>query len=319
MNKKILNDVLSELSEKRVIARTEAERKKKEVYEKIPELKYIDDEILSAGLKLMEASLDETVDYDIALERIKGETNALRKQREKILLSHGLSEDYCEPTYSCDKCKDRGYVNQRICECVKRVVSARSFKESGLGATLMSQNFDNFNLTYYLSNNDKSTYNYMSNLFADAKKYAEEFCGKGNLLMIGSTGLGKTHLSSAIAQKVIEKGYSVVYESAQNIFDAYEDKKFGRDTALNTLRFSNADLLIMDDLGTEHITPLSVSILYNLINERCNNSKALIISTNLSPDELRTIYKPRIFSRLFGDFKVMKFSGMDIRMQKLGV
>jgi DNA replication protein DnaC len=136
--------------------------------------------------------------------------------------------------------------------------------------------------------------------------------------MIGSTGLGKTHLSSAIAKEVLKKGYTVVYESAQNIFDLFEEKKFGRAPEADTDRFLNADLLIMDDLGTEHITQFTVSVLYNLINERTNKCKATIISTNLSPDELKLTYKPRIFSRLFGDFKVMSFKGMDIRLQKLG-
>jgi phosphotransferase system glucose/maltose/N-acetylglucosamine-specific IIC component len=136
--------------------------------------------------------------------------------------------------------------------------------------------------------------------------------------MIGSTGLGKTHLSTSIAKEVLKKGYTVVYESAQNIFDLFEEKKFGRDPDADTDRFLNADLLIMDDLGTEHITQFTVSVLYNLINERTNKCKATIISTNLSPDELKLTYKPRIFSRLFGDFKVMSFKGMDIRLQKLG-
>ena len=205
-----------------------------------------------------------------------------------------------------------------MCICLKKAVAAISYKESGLGKALGTQTFDNFNLSYYLKGNDAEGFQYMSHLYNGAKDYAENFDGKGNLLMLGSTGLGKTHLSSAIAKRIIEKGYTVVYESAQNVFDTFENKKFGKDLDADTDKFNKCDLLIVDDLGTEHITQFTVSVLYNLLNERINNCKAMIISSNLSPDELKTIYKPRIFSRLFGDFKLMNFKGMDIRLQKLG-
>jgi DNA replication protein DnaC len=318
MNKKIVNEILEEFAEKRVSARSEAERRKCRIYNTLPELRDLDNEIASSGFKLMRASLDESRDYNEALEEIKQETQRLRLKRRELLFNNGYEEYPYEPAYECDKCDDSGFKNGKMCECLKKAVAVRSYRESGLGSALASQTFENFNLSYYLSGNDPETFNYMQNLYNDAMKYAKNFDGKGNLLMIGGTGLGKTHLSSAIAKVVIENGYFVTYESAQKIFDLFEDKKFGRNTYADTEKFSSSDLLIIDDLGTEHITALSVSILYNLINERCNNSKATIISTNLSPEELRSVYKPRIFSRLLGDFKVMRFRGNDIRMQKLG-
>lgn len=317
MNKRILNLVLGQFSEKRHISRTKAEMKRIKLYSEIPSLETIDSEIAACGLKLLKASIDESADYDAALIRIKNETEALREERKKLLSQYGYFEDVCEPVYECKNCNDTGYKNGTMCECLKKAIAVQSYKESGLGKALENQSFDNFNLTYYL-NLSKDEFKYMSNLFSDAKNYADNFSGKGNLLMIGSTGLGKTHLSSAIAKEVLKKGYTVVYESAQNIFDLFEEKKFGRAPEADTDRFLNADLLIMDDLGTEHITQFTVSVLYNLINERTNKCKATIISTNLSPDELKLTYKPRIFSRLFGDFKVMSFKGMDIRLQKLG-
>lgn len=318
MNSRIVHFVLGNFAEKRHSARLEAERKKAKLYSEIPALESIDNEIASCGLKLMKASLDESVDYSVAILKIKSETEALRNERKSLLEKHGFSENVCEPIYECSLCNDTGYKNGKMCICLKKAVAAISFKESGLGKALGTQTFDNFNLTYYLKGNDSEAFQYMSNLYNDAKNYAESFDGKGNLLMLGSTGLGKTHLSSAIAQHVIEQGYNVVYESAQNIFDIFENKKFGRDPDADTDKFTKCDLLIIDDLGTEHITQFTVSVLYNLLNERINNCKAMIISSNLSPDELKTIYKPRIFSRLFGDFKLMGFKGMDIRLQKLG-
>ncbi len=318
MNKRILNLVLGEYSEKRHSARMEAERKRIKIYSEIPALENIDNEIASCGLKLMRSSLDETVDYAVAVEQIKSETESLRNERKSLLLMYGYSENVCEPVYECCKCNDTGFKNGKMCDCLRKAVAIRSYKESGLGKALEAQGFDNFNLSYYLKGADIDTYNCMTKIYTGAMEYAKNFDGKTNLLMIGSTGLGKTHLSSAIAKEVIEKGYTVVYESAQNIFDLFEDKKFGRKPDADTEKFVTSDLLIIDDLGTENITQLTVSVLYNLLNERINKCKAMIISTNLSPDELKLSYKPRIFSRLFGDFKVMSFKGMDIRLQKLG-
>ncbi|MBE6647942.1 MAG: hypothetical protein E7614_00290 [Ruminococcaceae bacterium] len=318
MNRRILSIVLEEYAEKRVSARSEAERKKKKLYNDIPALEKIDIDISSCGFKLMKASLDESEDYDSALERIKAETIELREKRKKLLAENNLPENVCEPVYSCKNCNDTGYKDGKMCDCLRKAVAILSYKESGLGTALTAQTFDNFNLSYYLAGNDSEVFERMTNLYADAKAYANNFCGKGNLLMIGGTGLGKTHLSTSIAKTVIEKGYTVVYESAQKIFDIFEDKKFGRTPDADTEKFGNADLLIVDDLGTEHITQFTVSVLYNLINERCNNSKAMIISTNLTPEELKNTYKPRIFSRLLGEFKFMPFHGKDIRLQKLG-
>lgn len=318
MNRRILNLVLSELSEKRHIARMEAEKKRIELYTTIPALQSIDAEIASSGLKLMKASLDESVNYDDAVNKIKLDTENLRKERSLLLSKNGFSPDCCEPIYSCKECSDTGYKDGRMCKCLKKAVAVLSYKESGLGKALEAQSFDNFNLSYYHKGNDLEAFKSMTNLYAGARKYANEFNGKENLLMIGATGLGKTHLSSAIAKEVIEKGYTVIYESAQSIFDLFEDKKFGRNPDADTEKFSSVDLLIIDDLGTEHVTQFTISVLYNLINERTNNCKAMIISTNLSPDELKNTYKPRIFSRLFGDFKLMSFKGQDIRLQKLG-
>ncbi len=318
MNKQVLINVLDEYAQKREYALEENKRKIAAIYSSYPILKAIDDEIASSGLKLMKASLDETEPYDVALERIKKETEELKKHRKEFITKYSINERDFEPYYECPICEDKGFINNVMCSCLKKAVAVRSYRASGLGAALESQTFDNFNLTYYIAGNSSEALAYMKNLFSDAKDYAFNFDGSGNILMIGGTGLGKTHLSSAIAKTVIGKGYTVVYESAQKIFDIFEDKKFGRDPEADTSKFSDADLLIIDDLGTENVTQFTVSVLYNLINERCNNCKGMIINTNLTPDELRNIYKPRIFSRLFGDFKLMHFKGKDIRLQKLG-
>ena len=138
--------------------------------------------------------------------------------------------------------------------------------------------------------------------------------------MFGGTGLGKTHLSSALAKKVIEKGNDVFYTGAIDLFSEFEFDRYkskGRDGAALIDRYFDCDLLIIDDLGTEIINQFSVSTLYNLINDRLSRKKATVISTNLSKDEIQKKYTDRIWSRLFGEYHILFFVGTDVREQKL--
>ena len=141
------------------------------------------------------------------------------------------------------------------------------------------------------------------------------------LFLYGGSGLGKTHLSTSIAKVLIERGFDVVYDSAQNIISDFEYERFGRGygdmSDSRTDKYFDCDMLIIDDLGTEMANQFTVSCLYNIINTRINHSKSMIISTNLAQNEIRERYTDRITSRLFGDFMVMKFTGKDIRLQKL--
>ena len=156
------------------------------------------------------------------------------------------------------------------------------------------------------------------------KTYVEKFndSTSTSLLFVGATGLGKTHLSTAMATGIIYKGYDVIYDTAQNILSDFEDERFRKDN-LNeskgylTKKYFTCDLLIIDDLGTELTNTFTLSVLYNLINTRVNSKKPMIISTNLMSKELNQRYDQRITSRLLGAFEPILFHGKDIRMQKL--
>ena len=154
--------------------------------------------------------------------------------------------------------------------------------------------------------------------------YARKFesCLFRNLLMSGAPGLGKTFLSACIARAVSEHGYSVVYDTAGNIFAQFEAKKFLRDSADGqdardeTRRYLNCDLLIVDDLGSELTTQFTQSALYELINTRLVAEWHTVISTNLSLEEIARRYNPQIASRIEGEYHVLHFFGDDIRMLK---
>jgi DNA replication protein DnaC len=188
-----------------------------------------------------------------------------------------------------------------------------------MGKLIEKQSFDNFDLSHYSKN--PKIYNSMKGNVAKAKLFAEGFDSayKGsNLLFMGKTGTGKTHISTAIAKVVISKGYDVKYDSAQNIVSAFENDKFKSGYGPHeptSDKYLNCDLLIIDDLGTEFVNQFTVSCLYNLFNTRRNKGVSTIISTNLSAQELSEKYDDRIYSRIFGsDSFPFYFEGDDYRL-----
>jgi DNA replication protein DnaC len=190
-----------------------------------------------------------------------------------------------------------------------------ALESAGLAALARTQRFDTFSLSYY-QGDDRVT---MQKNYEICRDYAESFTKSSeNLLLLGKTGLGKTHLSTSIAVSVIDKGYDVVYSSAPALFLSLEAEKFGRDAQLPLREVEDADLLILDDLGTENPSPLHVNFLYQLVNARMVAGKPTIINTNLSVREIRERYTDRVASRLLGEYTVLGFVGQDIRMQKLG-
>jgi single stranded DNA-binding protein len=138
--------------------------------------------------------------------------------------------------------------------------------------------------------------------------------------------LGDKELKFAIvsglanARALIEKGYNVVYETAQNIFfdfdkDRFRDR-FDENAEILGDKYLEADLLIIDDLGVEMVSSFTKACLYNIINTRLNKKLPIIASTNLSGKEIQKLYDDRITSRLLGDFTIKKFVGSDIRKIK---
>lgn len=203
---------------------------------------------------------------------------------------------------------------------MKKALIMAGYENSGMAELLHDQDFSTFSLDYHsksASDREVMKYNYEF-----LKKYAEDFDDNtsSGVLMVGGTGLGKTHLSSAVAKTVIERGYDVFYSSAVDLFSEFEYQRFksgNNDESERIERYFDCDLLIIDDLGTEFSNQFSVSTLYNLINSRINRKKPTIINTNLSKKDILQKYTDRITSRIFGECKILSFVGDDVRKQKL--
>ncbi|MBE6671452.1 MAG: hypothetical protein E7593_04530 [Ruminococcaceae bacterium] len=304
-----------EYENKKRNAIADAESRTAVIHAKYPEIQKIDAELRQTGINIMRETLKGKTGLEERIKSLQERNAFLQAERNKLLTQYGLDTDCTDVKYECNKCQDTGYVGIDMCDCFKNALAKMEFETSGLGSLLDNQSFETFDLSYYLD--DKQTYEKMQKNLERCRDFADNFNNKsGNIIFFGATGLGKTHLSTSIARKVIEKGYTVVYDSAPNIFNDFNKEQFKDESGL-TDKYFDCDMLIIDDLGTEMHTSFTVSCLYNIVNTRINSGKSMIINTNLNNKELKKIYTDRITSRIFGCFELFLFEGKDIRHQKL--
>ena len=270
--------------------------------------------------QVMAATFRNGEDPTAALAEIRQKNLALQREREWLLEAADLDEAALEPPPFCPHCGGSGYVGAVMCECLQELCRQEQKKEL---SSLLSgkENFDGFRLDYYPTEPDPSLgvspRQLMERTFRRCKRYAREFrLGAPSLLFSGGPGLGKTFLSACIARAVADSGFSVVYDTAGQLFDDFEAVKFGGDQRDLTQKYLNCDLLIVDDLGTEMTTQFTQSVLYRVINDRLLQNRPMIVSTNLSDSALRQRYSPAIASRLLGAFEICLFLGQDIRLMR---
>lgn len=322
-------DIYETVSRKLSIIRQESEYKsaqKRELFFiKHPRAKEIEKLLSATAVKVAKEVL-RGADAKERLTQLKVSNLKLQTELKEILSSENLPDNYLEVEYQCKMCNDTGYINGKLCECFKQFMKKEVYNRLNALSPLSLSTFDSFSLDYYSAISSKegatSPQKRMSDIFNYCKKYAENFSnGSKSLLMQGATGLGKTHLSLAIANTVIEKGFGVIYASTQNIIAKLEKERFrynrNDDTEDTESYLIECDLLILDDLGTEFSTPFSNAAIYNIINSRIMLSKPTIISTNLTTKELEKAYTQRVASRIIGNNIRLAFLGNDVRQKKV--
>lgn len=314
------NRIRTEFDRKRLRAELDAVDRKTALEKKLPEIEQIDVRLAETGAMIIDAVMNHPDDLDARLEKIKEANEVCHELRRKLLLANGYPADYLDVHYECPICGDTGYVNGKMCSCLKKDLILAGYESSGIGELLRTQSFETFSLDYYRTN--QQVFAAMNKVYRDVFAYAEAFhgTGSGNLAFFGGTGLGKTHLSTAVAKKVIESGYDVMYVTAIGMISDFEYRRFGSADTTDvspTTRYFDCDLLIIDDLGTEISNQFSVSTLYSVINTRLSAKRSMILSTNLNTEEFRKRYWDRITSRVLGEFFIEQFTGIDVRAQKL--
>ena len=307
--------IRDEYTKKYQIARNRAEERRNKIHAEIPEIFEIDRRLSTTGMDIMDV-IRKGGDTDKAIAELEKRNGKLLDERKSILISHGYEADYTDVHYDCDKCGDTGFVDTRMCECMKRALVRAGFESSGLGTLIGKQTFDNLDFSYYPTDRQD-----MMRWFADKlRSFAENFSSDtyANFIMMGGTGLGKTHMSTAVAEKVIERGHYVVYTGAVPMIRDLSNSTFHSRTeqSADVSSYYDCDLLIIDDLGTEVTNRFTQSCFYDIINERINKRKCTIINTNFSAGELNENYTERVTSRILSEYMPMVFSGEDIRKQK---
>ena len=292
--------------------------RQEKIYSQIPEIRRIDDRLRAQMSELVGLTIKRSADLSDALKTLEGESLTLQAKKTELLHAAGYPADYLEDIYSCPKCKDTGFIGSQMCSCLIEEYNRQLTSELSTLLKNSDERFENFDLSLYGEAGEA-----MSIVYDTCREYASSFSERSmNLLFQGGTGLGKTFLSACIARVVAQNGHSVCYDTAASALEAFEMKKFARDAeaaekaSTRVERMLECELMILDDLGTEMLTQISISALYTLINTRLVEGKKTIISTNLTDAELARRYTPQICSRIDGEFLKLPFAGTDIRKLK---
>ncbi len=328
MNNSDLKNLLKTYEQKRALAEKNCENKINKLYNQNPKLLKIVDNINQTAIELSKSILQNSREKTASLQK---NLDNLKQQKNQLLNELKITPSFFEPDYDCKKCNDTGYLinnNNVMCSCLKQKLIDLQYNQSNI-SSLERENFSIYNEKIFSDMIDEKKYHAtisprenMEQIKNIAIHFIENFDNpeEKNLLFTGNTGLGKTFLSNCIANEVLNSGKTVLYQTAPIMLDAIIDYRFGKTDGFIYHNILNADLLIIDDLGTENLNSQKFTELFNVINTRLLNQNnritKTIISTNLSLNNLFNTYDERIFSRLAGYYSICRFFGDDLRLQK---
>lgn len=331
MNNLILNDLLKEYEQKRFNNLRDAENRKNSLYLSNPKLQEIDDKLSNISINTAKAILkNNSKEY---LEKLKKEIEDLKIEKNNLLKSLNISEDYLSPEYDCNICKDTGYIFENgksiMCNCLKQKIYNIEYNQKNIN-NIQNQTFDNFNINLFSNEINFEKYNFdisprenIKNIRLVANNFINNFddINTKNLIFSGGTGLGKTFLSNCIVNELLKNGKTVMYQTAPVMLDDLIADLFAKpenQTGISK-NLLTVDLLVIDDLGTETMNSMKFTELYKIINTRLLNqngkSPKTIISTNLDLKGLFNTYDERLASRFIGYYDIYRFFGDDIRLK----
>lgn len=299
---------------------------RREIFERFPQAAELDRQLRRTAPRILAASLRQGLEGQEALRALREENLARQDQLAALLDQAGYPADALDDPPFCPACGDRGWRGPAMCSCLETLCRREQVRDLSSLLELGEQSFDTFRLDYYdreiWPDKKTSPRENMESVLSYCRNYAEFFgvYPNKNLFFYGNPGLGKTFLSACIARTVAEQGHSVVYDTASNLFAAFEARKFGRDGEAGdqVRRYLSCELLILDDLGSEFTTPFVHAALYEVVNTRLAQGQRTVISSNLNMPAIRQRYTPQLASRLEGEYLFLPFFGQDIRLLKKG-
>lgn len=333
MSNEILNSLLKDYEQKKLKAEINFDSNKEKLYKVIPRLKEIENEINRSALINIQNTLK---DNNSNIYDLNAKINNLKKEKISLLKSVNISEANLKPKYECNICNDTGYITTSsyksvMCNCLKQKLLDISFDNSNL-TNLVNENFLKFNPNVFPNDVDFAKYSQnisprtnILNIQSKCIEFINNFDNPNykNLLFTGHTGLGKSFMSNCIAYELLKKGKTVLYQTAPVLLESVIDYKMSKDKNPKDNIYKavlEADLLIIDDLGTESLNSMKLSELFNILNARILNLSRkptkTIISTNLSIKDIFKNYEERIGSRIAGYYDIYYFFGTDLRFNK---
>lgn len=326
MYKSILKELTIEYERKRDRALRDQSHRKMEVYKQIPAIRRIDDDILKVGIAMSRYIIENPKTYKESVMRAKKSIEDLKMEKAFLMTESNIAADYMDIHYECEKCLDKGYLEDGSrCSCLRQNLVSRAYEMSNIENVLKKENFSNFNIDIFsnevFEGESMTPRENMIDIVGIAEGFIYNFDENNgdNLLLYGTTGLGKTYLCNCIAKSLLDKRKIVVYQTAFTILEIIEKHRFNRgDQKLNYYKYNllfDADLLVIDDLGTEVANTFTNAEIFNIVNTRILSGKKTIISTNLTPKEISEIYTDRVFSRILDKFLPLKFYGKDLRWE----
>ena len=326
MNSRTMADIQLIYERKRDRDFKKLEMRQQEVYKKLPKVRDIDNEIRRTGISMAKSVLGRPEGSEELVIKAREKIEALKMEKAYVMTEGNIPADYLDPVFECSLCKDTGYLQDGSrCKCLKQELVNRAYKMSNVDRVLHKENFQTFNINIFSDKPFESELHTPRENMTDIAGHAEGFIGNfeedngDNLLFYGTTGLGKTFLCNCIAKSLLDRNKIVIYQTAFTILDILERRRFRRNESdMTDYEYSllfDADLLIIDDLGTEVSNSFTNAEIFNIVNTRLLSGKKTIISTNLTPNEISEIYTDRVFSRIFDKFIPLKFYGKDLRWE----
>lgn len=321
----LIKEILSDYEKLRISEQKKRAEREQAVYEKVPKMKELDKEIGQFGVLISKAILENPLNYEDALATIRKKMDELKQEKAILLTENNIPMHYLEMNHHCKACKDTGFIKNKKCNCFKQKLINKAYSMSNLDSILEKENFHNFNIHLFsdepFEDENLTPKQNMLNILNVCEGFVINFDRNPseNLLLYGTTGLGKTFLCNCIAKALLDKGKIVVYQTSFKILEILEEYKFNKNKTPNVklayqLLF-DCDLLILDDLGTELTNSFTNVELFHILNTRLIENKKTLISTNLYPTEIANTYSDRVFSRIFGKFTFLNFYGKDLRWE----
>lgn len=236
MYKDILKEVLFEYEKKRDRQEKAQKARIEEVYKKVPAIKKIDQEIFKTGLTMSKYIIGNPDGYEESIKKAKEVIEALKMEKAYLMTESNIPLNYMDIIYECEACKDTGYVeNGQRCNCLKQALVSKAYRMSNLENVLEKENLQTFNINIFsdepFEDELMTPRDNMKDIVGIAESFISNFDENNgeNLLLYGTTGLGKTFLCNCIAKALLDKNKIVIYQTAFTILDILERRRFGKD------------------------------------------------------------------------------------------